>query len=88
MSMRHFERRELAQRSMPGRRPGSRRAPVLDNDVVRLERAGLLVACGLAGVSICSVAGFMLGGFDSSLSMLLPSAFLGWLFVAIAGLQE
>jgi hypothetical protein len=41
-----------------------------------------------SGVSLASVAGFLLAGFDSSLSFLLPCAFLGWLVAVVAALQE
>jgi hypothetical protein len=87
MSFRHFERRsDLAQRTMSRRRVPP--ALSLDNDIVRLEKAGLLVAAGLAGVSVSAVAAFLLAGFESALSFALPAAVLGWLLSVVAALQE
>ena len=71
-----------------GPRRRSRTAFYLDNDIVHLEKAVQLFAAGLAGVGIATVAGILLGGFDSFLSILLPCVFLGWLLSIVVELRD
>jgi hypothetical protein len=84
----HAKRTDLTQRATISGRVSAKAAPYVDNDLVQVERAGLFVAAGLAGAAITALAGFLIGGSDSILSIVLPCAFLGWMLSVVLALQE
>ena len=89
MSMRlHAKRSDIAQRATISGRVSAKAVPYVDNDLVQFEKAGLFVAFGLAGVALAALAGFVLGGFDSMLSIVLPCIFLGWIISAVFALED
>jgi hypothetical protein len=73
---------------MISRRLPPKAALYVDNELVHLEKASLLVASGLAGVATAALAGFVLAGFDSFLSILLPCLFLGWMLSVVVVLED
>jgi hypothetical protein len=84
----HAKRTDITQRATISGRVSAKTAPYVDNDLVQVEKAGLFVAAGLAGVALTALAGIVLSGSDSVLSIVLPCVFLGWMISAVLALQE